>query len=65
VLRASKCRVEAAVLSPTKQHLAFCTEIRTFFGMRVRYAGSIYSIVSREIVGRIAEGKQSPTGSDC
>lgn len=57
VLRTSKCRVEAAALSPTKQHLAFCAEIRTFLGMRVRYAGSIYSIISGEVIGRIVEGR--------
>lgn len=61
-LGSTKCRVEAAVLSPTKQHLAFCTEIRTFFGVRVRHAGSIFSLVSREVIGRLVQGKRSPRG---
>ena len=58
-LNVKKLRVEAAVLSPTKQHLATCSEIRTFLGTRVRQAGAIYDIHDQSIIGRIAEGKRN------
>jgi hypothetical protein len=57
-----RCRVEAAVLSPDKLHLAVCAEIRTFFGFRVRHAGFVYSIADRSVVGLITQGRRTPQG---
>jgi len=51
--------VEAAVLSPDRQHLAVCSEVRTLLGFRVRQAGFVYSIRDRSIVGRIAQGRRA------
>lgn len=58
-LNVRKLKVEAAVLSPAKQHLATCSEVRTLLGARVRQAGAIYDIGDHSIVGRIAEGKRA------
>jgi superfamily II DNA or RNA helicase len=57
-LRRGKCRIEGAVRSPARRHLATCSEIRTMMGMRVRQIGSIYDIDRNTIVGRLAVGKR-------
>jgi hypothetical protein len=57
--KARKCRVEAAILSPSKRHLATCAESKSFLGLRVSYVGAIYDLVDSAIVGRVPEGKRS------
>ena len=57
-----RCRVEAAVLSPDKQHLAVCLEVRTMLGLRVHQAGLVYAIGDHAIVGRVAQGRRTPEG---
>lgn len=57
-LKGGKCKVEAAVLSPAKKHLATCSEIRTLLGFRANIVGAIYSIDEGVLVGRIAVGKR-------
>ena len=59
MLKVSKCKVDAAVLGPTPTRLAACVEIRTLFGLRYRYAGLVYSINDRKILGRIVQGQRS------
>jgi hypothetical protein len=54
--------VEAAVLSPAKQHLATCAEARSFLGIRVRQVGAVYAVGEKSVVGRIASGKRGPQG---
>jgi hypothetical protein len=58
-LKGSKCKVEAAILSPSKRHLAACAESKTFLGLRVSYVGAIYDLTDSAIVGRVPEGKRS------
>jgi hypothetical protein len=58
----SRCRIEAAHVSPDKRHLAICSEVRTLLGLRVQQAGLLYSIEDRSIVGRIAMGKRTAKG---
>ena len=55
----ARCRVEAAVLSPDRQHLAVCAEVRTLLGFRVHQAGFVYAIGDRSIVGRVAQGRRA------
>jgi hypothetical protein len=57
-LRRGKCRIESAVRSPARRHLATCSEVRTMMGMRVRQIGSIYDLDRNAIVGRVAVGKR-------
>ena len=61
-LRGARCRVEAAVLSPDRQHLAVCVEARTLLGLRVRHAGLLYAIGEHSIIGRVAQGRRSSEG---
>jgi superfamily II DNA or RNA helicase len=61
-LKGGKCRVEAAVLSPAKRHLATCAEASRFLGMRVRQVGAVYAMGEKTVVGRIASGKRGPRG---
>ncbi len=57
-----RCRVIGAILSPDKNHLAVCIEVRTLLGFRIRHAGLVYSIADNSIIGRLAKGERSPTG---
>jgi hypothetical protein len=61
-VRGAKCRVEAATLSPTKMHLATCSEARTLMGIRVRQVGAVYDLTDTALVGRLAVGKRGPSG---
>jgi superfamily II DNA or RNA helicase len=61
-LKGGKCKVEAAVLSPAKQHLATCAEASRFLGMRVRQVGAVYALTDDAVVGRVVTGKRGPNG---
>jgi hypothetical protein len=60
--KAGKCRVEAAVLSPAKTHLAICCEMKTLLGLRTNHLGAIYDIARQTAVGQIVSGKRSSNG---
>jgi len=62
VLGKGRCRVEATVLSPNKQHLAVCLEVRTLLGFRVHQAGLLFSIRENSVVGRVAQGRRTSDG---
>jgi hypothetical protein len=62
LLKVGKCKIEAAALSPVKQHLATCAKASSYFGMRVRQVGAVYAVRERRIVGRIASGKRGRQG---
>ena len=36
-----------------KEHLATCTEARSFVGIRVRQVGAVYAVDQKSVVGRI------------
>jgi superfamily II DNA or RNA helicase len=61
-LRRGRCRVEAAVLSPDRKHLAVCSEVRTLLGFRVHQAGLVYSIGDQSVVGRATQGQRTSKG---
>ncbi len=61
-LRGGKCRVEAAVLSPTGGHLAFTCEVKTMLGFKTSIIGAIYALEKGSIIGRIARGKRTSNG---
>jgi superfamily II DNA or RNA helicase len=58
-LKGGKFRVEAATLSPTKKHLATCSEVRTLLGLRTRQVGAVYDVTENIIVGRLVVGRRS------
>jgi hypothetical protein len=62
VLKSGACRVEAAVLSPSRQRLAVCAEFRTLFGLRVHQVGAVYDLVDDTIIGRLAKGQRNASG---
>jgi superfamily II DNA or RNA helicase len=61
-LKGGTCRVEAAILSPSKQRLATCAESKTMLGFRVHQVGAIYDLTDDAIIGRLAEGKRNIEG---
>jgi len=60
--KAGKCRVESAVLSPAKTHLAICCEVKTLLGLRTNHLGAIYDIARHTAVGQIVSGKRINNG---
>ena len=62
VIGKGRCRVEGAVRSPDRQHLAVCVEVRTLLGLRVHQAGFVYCIGDGSIVGRVAQGRRTSAG---
>jgi hypothetical protein len=61
-LKGGKCRIEAAILSPSKQRLAACAESKTMLGLRVHQVGAVYDLVDDAIIGRLAEGRRNGRG---
>jgi len=57
-----KCRIEAAVLSPSNLHLATCAESKSLLGLRVNHIGAIYNLNDNSVVGRLALGKRGAGG---
>lgn len=55
-------RIEAARLSPDKQHLAVTAEVKTLLGLRVQHVGFVYALSPGLVLGRIAVGKRSAGG---
>ena len=53
-----KATIESAELSPSGSHLAVCIRITTWLGLRVKYAGFIYSINEKSILGKVSSGKR-------
>lgn len=51
-------RVDAAELSPSNKCIAICLEMRTWLGLKIRYAGTFYSIAENAVVGHIVLGKR-------
>jgi superfamily II DNA or RNA helicase len=61
-LKGGTCRIEAAILSPSKQRLATCAESKTMLGFRVHQVGAVYDLLDDAIIGRLAEGKRNGSG---
>ena len=57
-----RSQVEAAVLSPSGEHLAVCVETKNWLGLKTRQAGLLYAIRDHEAVGRIVTGKRGSEG---
>jgi hypothetical protein len=55
-----RSHVEAAVLSPSGEHLAVCLETRNRLGLKIRQSGLLYAIRDHETVGRVVTGKRGP-----
>lgn len=62
MLGGGRCRVESAVLSPARAHLAICAEVRTLLGLRIRHAGLIYEVEGDSVVGRLVQGRRLSSG---
>ncbi len=62
VLNGQKCRIVSGAISPTKNALAVCAEIKTLLGLKTNYLGFVFSPHKREIIGKIAQGKRTKRG---
>lgn len=54
----SSCEVESAQASASGNHLAVCMKVSSWLGLRIRYAGFIYSVVESSIIGSISIGRR-------
>ena len=61
-LNGGTCKIEAAVLSPSKQRLATCAEFEKMLGLRTHQIGAVYDLIDDVIIGRLAEGKRNGKG---
>lgn len=61
-IKNDRCKVEAAIMSPTEKLIATCAETRALLGFRVHQIGAIYNLADDTIIGRIAEGKRGKSG---
>jgi hypothetical protein len=61
-LNGGTCKIEAAVLSPSKQRLATCAESKKMLGLRTHQIGAVYDLIDDVIIGRLAEGKRNGKG---
>jgi hypothetical protein len=59
ILKKGHCKIESAILSPDKQHLAVCSEVRTLLGLRLRHAGFLYTLKDKTIIGRVTLGHRT------
>ena len=55
----SRNQIQSSELSPSGHYLAICAEVKTMLGMRKHYAGFVYSIAKKSIVGKIVQGKRT------
>lgn len=62
ILHTKNCKIDAAEFSPNKKQLAVSLEVKTLLGFKVRYAGLIYSMKDKSIVGRVSIGKRDARG---
>ena len=61
-LNGLRCRIVSAAISPTRNGLAVCAVSKLMLGLKTIYLGFVFSPLSREIVGRVAQGKRSKHG---
>jgi len=54
-----KCKIDSAVLSPSKNILGVSVEVRNWMGLKVRNACFLYSLENQSILGRVAIGKRT------
>lgn len=62
VLGKKKCKVVNAISSHDKRNLAVLLEVRSLLGMKLRFAGLLYSIPDGTIIGRVSVGKRDAKG---
>jgi hypothetical protein len=61
-LNGQKCRIVSGTISPTKRSFAVCAEVKTLLGLKTTYVGFVFSPISREIIGKITQGKRTKQG---
>ncbi len=52
-----RCTVEASILSPDRHRIVACLHVRSWL-IKVRYAGILFSVQDRTIVGRVRTGRR-------
>jgi superfamily II DNA or RNA helicase len=57
-----RSRIEAALSSPSGEHLALCLETKNWLGLKTRHAGLLYAIRDQAAVGRVVLGKREAEG---
>ncbi len=61
-LGGGRANIEAATLSPNKQNIAVCAEVRTWVGLQTRHTGFVFSVSDNSIIGRVVQGKRVTGG---
>ena len=61
-MNGTKSKIVSGAISPTKNALAVCAEVKHLFGLKTTYIGFVFSPLSREVVGKVAQGRRSKHG---
>jgi hypothetical protein len=59
---ATNLKIVSGAISPTKNSLAVCAQVKHLLGLKTNYIGFVFSPLTREIVGNIAQGKRTKQG---
>lgn len=58
IIGKGKIKIESTNLSPNKNNIAVCAEVKTLLGLQIRFTAFVYSIQDKKIIGQAAMGKR-------
>ena len=58
----TRSKIVSAAISPTKNSLAVCAQVKHLLGLKTNYIGFVFSPLTREVIGDIAQGKRTKQG---
>ena len=61
-MNGTKSKIVSGSISPTKNSLAVCAEVKHLLGLKTRYVGFVFSPATKEILGNLAQGKRTKQG---
>jgi superfamily II DNA or RNA helicase len=61
-MNGARCKVVSGAISPTSNSLAVCAEIKHLLGLKTNHIGFVLSPVTKEIVGKVTQGKRTKHG---
>jgi hypothetical protein len=61
-MKGAKVKIVSGAISQTKIALAVCAETKSILGLRTKYVGFVFSPHTRQIVGKVAQGKRTKHG---
>jgi hypothetical protein len=57
-----KFKIVSGAISPTQNALAVCAAVTRLLGLKTNYVGFVFSPSTREVIGKVAQGKRTKHG---